>query len=533
MWKRETGGPPVAALAKSKKAELEDDDDDDDELGDDADMNTNPNIIDNVTPNVEGFQQHIIDLNPDLANANTYLVERIAYQQVQRYKSLLKNKIGHLKLGNTCPSGMLCIAMGGSAVPLDLNNNPQDLDPLSSPNDGDDGSPIEGAINNESFPQDIPMPPTARLPAEFECQLCYSSKTFKKPSDWTKHVHEDVQPFTCTWDKCREPKIFKRKADWVRHENEGHRHLEWWTCDVEACHHQCYRRDNFLQHLVREHKYPEPKVKTKAAVKKAGGVDPTWQKVEQCHRETTKRPQDEPCRFCGKTFPTWKKLTVHLAKHMEQISLPVLRLVDAKASELKADTIISPVQDPPPRHLLPTPIDQTSPVQFPVAGQQQMTPNTQHMAYRNTGQMMYPVMPTDAYQQHTGFYPDQFGNVGHNLPSAHAEMGLHPMNQGFNHAAQMQEMPVTRQGYVPDPNAYMMSSNGVEQSYAQMNALGLQNQGVPMGQMGYDGIMDPSSGNGSPFSGQGSVSPYSHSPNLNANNGGGNMWSGGRMAGYQ
>ncbi|KAM5375761.1 hypothetical protein ACJZ2D_005817 [Fusarium nematophilum] len=478
---------------------------------------------------MESFQQHIIDLNPDLACTNNYLVDRIAYQQVQRYKALLKNKVQHLGLGANCPSGVLCIAMGGSATLLDQNNSPQDLDPLSSPNDEDDGTPIEGAINNESFPQDIPMPPTSRLPAEFECQLCYSSKKFQKPSDWTKHVHEDVQPFTCTWDKCREPKMFKRKADWVRHENEGHRHLEWWTCDVEACHHQCYRRDNFLQHLVREHKFPEPKVKTKAAVKKAGGADPTWQKVEQCHRETSKRPQDEACRFCSKTFPTWKKLTVHLAKHMEQVSLPVLRLVDAKASELKADTVISPVQDPPPRPMLPTPVTQTSPaVQFPVVGQQQMTPNPQQMVYQ---QQVYAVMPAEQYQQ-AEFYAGQYNNVDHNLPSTHAQMGMHPISQGFSHPAQMQEIPVTTAGFVQGPNTYMsMPTNGMD-SYAQMNPLGLQHHNMGMGQMGYDGVIDPSSGNGSPFSGQGSVSPYSNSPNLHPNNGDG-MWSDRRMAGFQ
>ncbi|KAM0564251.1 hypothetical protein ACHAPJ_000461 [Fusarium lateritium] len=546
MWKRETGGPPVAALAKTKHAELDDDDDDDDDLSDEADMKTNPNVIDNITPNLEGFQQHIIDLNPSLASTNTFLVDRIAYHQVQRYKFLLKNKVGHIGLGAACPSGIMCVSRGGTATLLDQHKNVRELDPLSSPNDDDDGSPVEGAINGESFPQDIPMPPTSYLPAEFECRLCYASKKFMKPSDWTKHVHEDVQPFTCTWDKCPGPKMFKRKADWVRHENEGHRQLEWWTCDVEACHHQCYRRDNFLQHLVREHKYPEPKVKSKAAVKKAGGSEPTWQKVEQCHHETTKKPYDEPCRFCGKTFPTWKKLTVHLAKHMEQISLPVLRLVDAKASELSADTVISPVQDPPPRNILTTPIDQTnmSSMQYPVGGQHhQLPPQTQQMYQsqaQNQNQMPYPVMPTGPYhqQQQQGFYTDQYnnvGNVGHNFASTHAEMGLHPMNhQGFN-AAPMQDMTVTSAGYQQNTNAFMMPSNGLD-SYPQMNPLGLQSHGMPMGQMGqivYDGITDPSSGNGSPFSGQGSTSPYSHSPNLNANNGNG-MWGGDRrMAGFQ
>jgi hypothetical protein len=64
--------------------------------------------------------------------------------------------------------------------------------------------------------------------------------------------------------------------------------------------------------------------------------------VEECHHEATSRPQDEPCKFCGKSFPTWKKLTVHLAKHMEHISLPIIRLVEAKIVD--SNTIISPVE---------------------------------------------------------------------------------------------------------------------------------------------------------------------------------------------
>lgn len=125
-----------------------------------------------------------------------------------------------------CPSGQMCIASGGSAITLSAKGETRGVDPLATNYEAGsegDGMPSEGAITAESFPQEIPLPPTTSLPAEFECQLCYSTKKFTKPSDWTKHVHEDVQPFTCTWDRCRDPKIFKRKADWVRHEAEGHR----------------------------------------------------------------------------------------------------------------------------------------------------------------------------------------------------------------------------------------------------------------------------------------------------------------------
>jgi hypothetical protein len=306
-------------------------------------------LIDDNAPNFAGFRQHVLKLNPLLNTSNNYLVDRIAQQQCRRYKGLLNLRVKHLQAiaARNCACGSMCIALGGSANILDSKGDQRGLDPLSARYDGSDGdiAPLEGAVNEDSFPQDIPIPPTASLPAEFECQLCFEAKKFQKPSDWAKHVHEDVQPFTCTWKRCLKPKTFKRKADWVRHENEVHRHLEWWTCDVDDCGYNCYRRENFLQHLVREHKFVKPKVKTKAAFKRAGGIDPTWAKVEQCHQETAKLPQHEPCRFCGKTFPSWRKLTVHLAKHMENISLPVLKLVAKK--KLDKDTIISPVYEPP------------------------------------------------------------------------------------------------------------------------------------------------------------------------------------------
>lgn len=365
LWKR-TGGPPVAALGTSPMpvsippptvvsagtvVDLEEEDDDDDDF-EDGDMKAHSStLIDSVPPTFEGFKGYIQHMIPTIP---AYLSDRIAHQQLVRYKALLNLKLKHTKQGPSCSCGPLCIAMGGSARVFDQKGDRRGSDSLTSP-DNDLTSPIEGVISQESFPQDIPMPPTTSLPAEFECQLCFQSKKFQKPSDWTKHVHEDVQPFTCTWERCKDPKIFKRKADWVRHENEGHRHLEWWKCDVDDCAHICYRRDNFLQHLVREHKLDEPKVKTKAALKRAGGNDPIWQKVERCHNGTAAKAQDEPCRFCSRTFPTWKKLTVHLAKHMEQISLPILRLVAAR--DVTPDTIISPVQDfPRPYPPLPLPM---------------------------------------------------------------------------------------------------------------------------------------------------------------------------------
>ncbi|KAI9815402.1 MAG: hypothetical protein M1832_005472 [Thelocarpon impressellum] len=319
-----------------------------------------------VIATLAGFKAQVMQLNPRL---DPFLVDRISHEQVRRFKRLVEARVRHLKLvvGQNCGSRAFCLELGGESKLLPPKAGRGDGDvPFSgfqveaAGGSDEESYPFsEGNVAAAQFPLGVPLPPAKRLPAEFECQLCYKVKTFKKPSDWTKHVHEDVQPFTCTFAECAEPKSFKRKADWVRHENERHRHLEWWKCNLPDCSHVCYRKDNFVQHLVREHKRPEPKTRTGRVAGRAqselgeGEGEDMWAVVDECHHETTKNPKDEACKFCGNPCSSWKKLTVHLARHMEQISLPILDLVSR--GDWSADTVISPIeqkmhqaQDPPP-----------------------------------------------------------------------------------------------------------------------------------------------------------------------------------------
>jgi hypothetical protein len=373
------GGPPMPMLA-SPLADTEatkpsaqpspagDDDDDEHEV---VTMDLNVRS-DPIIPTYEGFRTHSRQLNPRLAD---YMVERITQEQMRRFKRLLEFRVKHLNAvkNRNCPSEGFCTDLGGEAKQLPPRAGNKDADApfigfqVTAPGGSeDDGDPLpEGVVQSAQFPSGVPLPPVKRLPAEFECPLCFKVKKFYKPSDWTKHVHEDVQPFTCTFPNCGEPKSFKRKADWVRHENERHRQLENWTCQIADCNHTCYRKDNFVQHLVREHKIAEPRQRTGRASNKEASqtdqgmpdceniylhvsnsrLDDIWAIVERCRRDTTKQPKDEPCRFCGNICTTWKKLTVHLAKHMEQISMPILTLVEQK--QLNADSIISPVVEMP------------------------------------------------------------------------------------------------------------------------------------------------------------------------------------------
>ena len=376
LWTKQ-GGPPMPTLAAPPKNERafnsfvdpEDDDDDDgmEDHGVKMDLSIRP---DSIIPTLDGFKVNIRQLNPRLP---PFMFDRIAQEQLRRFKKLMDFKIKHCQAlsQGKCPSGKHCSASGGEPTYLPSKLNSREPELVHSgfsvaglgQSDEDVNALAEGIVTPAQFPPGVPMPPVKRLPAEFECSLCFKVKKFHKPSDWSKHVHEDVQPFTCTFATCAEPKSFKRKADWVRHENERHRQLEWWMCNLNDCSHKCYRKDNFVQHLVREHKLPEPKVKTakngkpavrgpssqKARIKHSGDnddspdeIDQVWKLVEDCRHETPKNPKDEACKFCGNVCNSWKKLTVHLAKHMEQISMPVLGVV--KQKEVTADTTISPIE---------------------------------------------------------------------------------------------------------------------------------------------------------------------------------------------
>lgn len=374
------GGPPVANIAYSPRPmhnedvptrrvesgqdAVDDDDDDEGISGDRGYVMKFPNVSQLPVPTLDGFRGQVIQLNPRL---DLSLVERFANEQLRRYKALVETKSNHSRAVSEgqCMTGKYCFSQGGDAKLLPPKTGAQDVDgaltqfqvPGEDEAGGDPESLGDGAVTTAQFPVGVPLPPVNRLPAEFECPLCFKVRKFQKPSDWTKHVHEDLQPFTCTFPDCNEPKSFKRKADWVRHENERHRKLEWWTCTIPECHHTCYRKDNFVQHLVREHKFPEPKVKQiKAKGKNSGAnsnsvapdtleesrreqeIERLWKLVESCRHDTDRTPRDEPCRFCGNICGNWKKLTVHLAKHMEQIAMVVLALVRERDFSPNANT---------------------------------------------------------------------------------------------------------------------------------------------------------------------------------------------------
>ncbi len=459
LLKREHGGPPVLTIVPqpgdygadrvSPQVGGGQDDEYDEHLDDEtftpAGITMDLQVrSEHITPTLQGFRQHACRLNPRL---DQYMIERTAQEQMGRYRRLVELKTNHLqRVENRKCSSTFCFALGGNARPIALRGGGRDSETvavsftIASPGsgEGEDDPSADGTTVAAQFPTGIPNPPVKHLPAEFECPLCFKVKKFLKPSDWTKHVHEDVQPFTCTFPNCQEPKSFKRKADWVRHENERHRQLEKWTCSYGECTHVCFRKDNFVQHLVREHKLPEPKTRTGKSANASpleprsqfqdwsfnmvnltnptptASSDEIWAFVERCRQDTDKLPKDERCRFCGNICSTWKKLTGHLAKHMEQIALPVLDLLDQDVSQ--PEGFLGPLDDYAPNNLSPSVgqasevgIDSSVPPETDIAEQPQQWQNTagsfQKQPMLQTGFVPSQAIYAPAPQQFASGYP--------------------------------------------------------------------------------------------------------------------------------
>ncbi|KAJ5732046.1 Zinc finger C2H2 [Penicillium malachiteum] len=352
--------PSLAVNGDLKCAKVEDEDDDQLNTADAKGLVMEFPMMSRLpVPTLEGFKAQIVQLNPHLQPA---LVHRFATAQVRRYRKLVEFQQRHAQAiaSGECNSGHFCVALGGKATmleqrkPLLSTEAGQTRFRVTDVNRRDKQSMGDGAFPAH-FPEGVPNPPVARLPAKFECQICFDVKEYKRPSDWSKHVQEDLQPFTCTFPECNETKSFKRKADWVRHENELHRHLEWWTCNFDECGHTCYRKDNFMQHLVREHKIPEPKTKKgkggaatttdgqQSDRQRARDLEYLPKLVDDCRHETECEAESEPCRFCGNILGNWKKLTVHLGKHMEQMAIPVLEIAKQSTATATASSSSVPL----------------------------------------------------------------------------------------------------------------------------------------------------------------------------------------------
>jgi hypothetical protein len=207
-----------------------------------------------------GSIDHISRLYPTAA---TFLTKRIAKQLSIRCERLREARVAHgiAAAAGACDAGQHCLASLQASKLVNPDNQ------------------VGVRVRPPTFPFGIPMPPAQTFPAKFECQLCFQVINLSVPNEWTTHVYDDLEPFTCTYEQCGDSMLFKRRCDWFRHENERHRQVELWVCGEckptesggripYTCLKGYVRNDNFEEHLKRVHGFSDKRAKAM---------------VEECH----------------------------------------------------------------------------------------------------------------------------------------------------------------------------------------------------------------------------------------------------------
>ncbi|KAK7531068.1 hypothetical protein IWX49DRAFT_497821 [Phyllosticta citricarpa] len=349
------GGPPMIPLRPEGAHDAESD-------SSDEESHAPPQVEWPLVPTLDGFAKNAMEAcrgrNKDSTGfeVEEFIVKRAAELHHRRYKQLLEQKARHLRRvrNGTCFK-TFCPALGGQPKNLPLRAGKDGKTTsggfrILSPFDQDEEDLNEGGtVVVSRLEKGVPIPPMRRLPAQFECPFCFEVKEFWRPSDWTQHVRDDMQPYFCTFQDCDCGKTWGRKADWKRHEMEKHRQLEMFKCNWRDCGKEVARKANFVQHLLREHKVPVPDAEPKTKGFKdtdfsgpGNQSDKVWLIVNVCRHERSSEPEDEPCRFCGVRSTSWKSVFSHLARHMEAMSLPIAQLVESQ--DVDVDTMLSPVE---------------------------------------------------------------------------------------------------------------------------------------------------------------------------------------------
>lgn len=270
--------------------------------------------LDIETPDDTGFRDHIVTLNPSLEMDAPYLINRLVDQQKTRYNHLFTIQNRYLYNEQTTKKSD---ESTGSKEEIPFQDSPGvKLQVIARHK-----ATLSALAHYNNLDDPIPLPTNAHFTSLFQCYGCLKMQEKISPSTWKTHLLHDMEPFSCTWPSCLTPRTYKRAADWVRHEDNAHRNLGGYKCDFGDCSHTAKRREVFVDHLVEKHQLQ--------IINSQPGDDSTtnaWRRAENCQISLTKRPQDEPCRFCRKKFDSWKALQSHVKKHMEQIVCPLFPL---------------------------------------------------------------------------------------------------------------------------------------------------------------------------------------------------------------
>ncbi|MCJ1381880.1 hypothetical protein MMC17_004992 [Xylographa soralifera] len=164
------------------------------------------------------------------------------------------------------------------------------------------GATSVGSVQKARMPS---MPQAARNRQPFECPHCRTIECVKDTNSWIKHVYRDLQPYMCTFEKCKTPhEMYEGRRQWFNHELQQHRRS--WSCNGH-----CDRTFASEEALASHIKKPSPGLYSDAQL---STLVEMWVSPMEVHAESL-------CPLCGQGATGTKQTQRHLGRHFEEIAL--------------------------------------------------------------------------------------------------------------------------------------------------------------------------------------------------------------------
>ncbi|KAF8253413.1 TPR-like protein [Wilcoxina mikolae CBS 423.85] len=260
-------------------------------------------------------QQHVREKFPE---APEFLIERLSRANTRRRQLLKYHEKHHGKIAARydLPSPNASVAEGIGLTPEAVTGAEDEQGEVTARSKFAEGNEafdtsfatiaasttITDTTVSTAYILRVPRPPnqdSAYNHEPFQCPYCYSMITVAGETSWMRHVFRDIRPYVCTFKDCpKQNHLFDSRNEWFEHEQELHR-KEWYCNSCGKIFASC---TDFGEHLRQVH----PRLQT--------AVDRCEQTIQS----------EQPCPLCSTSYLPGR-LQRHLARHMQQIALFVLR----------------------------------------------------------------------------------------------------------------------------------------------------------------------------------------------------------------
>ena len=254
--------------------------------------------------------EHVRQLFPQ---AREYLIERLG-KAVSRRRQYLKYREAHAaKLAQHLGEKDTANALSETTASALLVSSVIQEDAKSITSEAS-GATSVGSVQKARMPS---MPQAARKQQPFECPHCRTIECVRDTNSWIKHVYKDLQPYMCTFEKCKTAhEMYEGQRQWFNHEIQQHRRS--WSCNGH-CDSKFISGETLISHI----KKFSPDLYSDAQLSTLIDI---WASPMDVHAESL-------CPLCGQGATGTVQTQRHLGRHLEEIALFALPSDSTKSED--------------------------------------------------------------------------------------------------------------------------------------------------------------------------------------------------------